>query len=77
MGSLGEVHEVLAHVAAGRLTPVIDSVLPISGIAEAHRRIEARDVFGKIVLDASEKLSNHVTLDLTGRSSRTHPRADT
>lgn len=50
MGSLGEVHEVLAHVAAGRLAPVIDSVLPLERIAEAHRRLEGRDVFGKIVL---------------------------
>ena len=51
MGSLGEVHEVLDHVAAGRLAPVVDSVLPLSRIAEAHRRLEGRDVFGKIVLD--------------------------
>jgi NADPH:quinone reductase-like Zn-dependent oxidoreductase len=50
MGSLGELHEVLAHVAAGRLAPVIDTVLPLSQVAEAHRRLEARDVFGKIVL---------------------------
>lgn len=51
MGSLGELHEVLGHVAAGRLLPVVDSVLPMSRIAEAHRRLEARDVFGKILLD--------------------------
>jgi len=50
MGGLGEVHEVLAHVAAGRLSPIVDSVLPLSQVAEAHRRLEARDVFGKIVL---------------------------
>lgn len=50
MGSLGELHAVLAHVAAGRLTPVVDSVLPLSKIADAHRRLEGRDVFGKIVL---------------------------
>lgn len=50
MGGLGEVHEVLAHVAAGRLVPVVDSVLPLSKIADAHRRLEGRDVFGKIVL---------------------------
>ncbi len=50
MGSLGEVHQVLAHVAAGRLRPVVDSVLPLSRVAEAHRRLEAREVFGKIVL---------------------------
>jgi NADPH:quinone reductase len=47
---LGEVHEVLGHVAAGRLAPVVDSVLPLSEVAEAHRRLEAREVFGKIVL---------------------------
>jgi NADPH:quinone reductase-like Zn-dependent oxidoreductase len=50
MGPLGEVHEVLGHVAAGRLAPVIDDVLPLSQVAEAHRRLEARDVFGKLVL---------------------------
>jgi len=50
MGSLGEVHEVLAHVVAGRLAPVIDAVLPLSQVAEGHRRLEAREVFGKIVL---------------------------
>lgn len=50
MGPLGEVHEVLGHVAAGRLAPVIDAVLPLSQVAEAHRRLEARDVFGKLVL---------------------------
>lgn len=51
MGSLGEVHEVLSHVAAGRLSPVIDSVLPMSEVGEAHRRLESRAVFGKLVLD--------------------------
>ena len=51
MGSLGELHEVLGHVASGRLAPVIDSVLPMSAVAEAHRRLEAREVFGKLVLD--------------------------
>jgi NADPH:quinone reductase-like Zn-dependent oxidoreductase len=50
MGSLGEVHDLLGHVAAGRLAPVIDSVLPLSRVAEGHRRIEAREAFGKIVV---------------------------
>ena len=51
MGSLGDVHRCLALVAEGHLEPVIDSVLPLSKVAEAHRRLEARDVFGKLVLD--------------------------
>ena len=41
---------VLGLVADGRLSPVIDSVLPLSEAAEGHRRLEARQVFGKIVL---------------------------
>lgn len=50
MGPLGAVHDLAGHVAAGRLKPVIDAVLPLSQVAEAHRRIEAREVFGKLVL---------------------------
>lgn len=50
MGSLGDVHRVLDLVAAGRLKPVVDSVLPLEQVAEAHRRLESREVFGKLVL---------------------------
>ncbi|GAB4536906.1 MAG: hypothetical protein Kow0063_22960 [Anaerolineae bacterium] len=41
---------VLHLVGEGRLKPVIDSVLPLPEAAEGHRRLEARRVFGKIVL---------------------------
>lgn len=41
---------VLRLVGEGKLCPVIDSVLPLSAAAEGHRRLEARQVFGKIVL---------------------------
>jgi NADPH:quinone reductase-like Zn-dependent oxidoreductase len=51
MGSLGEVHELMGHVGAGRLSPVVDSVIPLSKVADGHRRIEERKVFGKIVVD--------------------------
>jgi NADPH:quinone reductase-like Zn-dependent oxidoreductase len=50
MGSLGDVHRLVDLLAQGRLEPVIDAVLPRSQVAEAHRRIEAREVFGKLVL---------------------------
>lgn len=50
MGSLGDVHRLLDLVAAGRLEPVVDSVLALSQVSEAHRRLESREVFGKLVL---------------------------
>lgn len=37
-------------VARGVFRPVVDSVLPLEAVAEAHRRMEASDFFGKIVL---------------------------
>jgi NADPH:quinone reductase-like Zn-dependent oxidoreductase len=51
MGSLAELHEVFRHVETGRLHPVIDRVLPMEKIAEAHEALESRQVFGKIVLE--------------------------
>lgn len=50
MGSKAEVLEVFRHAAAGRLQPVVDAVLPLSEAREAQRRLEAREVFGKLVL---------------------------
>ena len=50
MGSLAELHEIIKHVEAGRLHPVVDRVLPLGEIAEAHRILENREAFGKIVL---------------------------
>jgi NADPH:quinone reductase-like Zn-dependent oxidoreductase len=50
MGSKGDLFEVLKHVAAGRLRPVIHTVMPLAEAASAHRMLEARQAFGKIVL---------------------------
>jgi putative PIG3 family NAD(P)H quinone oxidoreductase len=41
---------VWPHVAEGRLKPVIDMTFPLEQAAEAHRRMEAGDHVGKIVL---------------------------
>lgn len=45
-----EFSEVLGHLAAGRLKPVVDSIHPLDEGAEAFRRFDAPDLFGKIVL---------------------------
>lgn len=50
MGSRSELLHVASLVGAGRLRPVIDRVLPFDEVAEAHRLIESRAVFGKILL---------------------------
>jgi len=50
MGGAHELATVLSLVAAGRLRPVVDRVYPLERIAEAHRRLESREGFGKVVL---------------------------
>jgi NADPH:quinone reductase-like Zn-dependent oxidoreductase len=50
MGDFAELKEVVSLLEAGRLHPVIDRVYPIRDAQAAHRRIEAREHFGKIVL---------------------------
>lgn len=50
MGSTADLCEVLRHVEAGRLRPVVDRLLPLSEAREAQRLIEAREVCGKLVL---------------------------
>jgi len=41
---------VLAAAVRGELHPVVDDVLPLSAAAEAHRRMDAAGVFGRIVI---------------------------
>ena len=50
MGRRSELVEVLKFVRDGRLKPVVDRVMPLAQAADAHRRIEAREHFGKVVL---------------------------
>lgn len=51
MGPKGDLFEILRHVEAGRLRPVVDRVMPLWSAAEAHRLLEERKVFGKVVLE--------------------------
>jgi NADPH:quinone reductase-like Zn-dependent oxidoreductase len=51
MGSKADLLAVLGHIAAGRLEPVVHRVLPLAEAAEGHRILEAREAFGKVVLE--------------------------
>jgi len=50
MADFHELKEVLALLEAGHLHPVVDRVYPVREAADAHRRLEASEHFGKIVL---------------------------
>ncbi len=50
MGSKSELLDVMRLVEKKALKPVVDSVFPMEKAAEAHRRMESRKHFGKIVL---------------------------
>jgi NADPH2:quinone reductase len=47
--------DVLPLIAAGRVAPVIDSVLPLERAREAHERMERNDSFGKLVLSVGSR----------------------
>jgi len=50
MGSRRDLFEVLELFAQGKLRPVVDRVLPLADAANAHRLLEERRAFGKVVL---------------------------
>lgn len=50
MGRKPELIEAAEPFFAGRLTPVVDEVLPLSQARAAHERLESGQQFGKIVL---------------------------
>ena len=50
MGTLGELHEVLAIIGRRELHAVIDKVFPLAEIRAAHERLENKEQFGKIVV---------------------------
>jgi zinc-binding alcohol dehydrogenase/oxidoreductase len=54
LGSPREFDALLAHCAGASWRPVIDSAFPLEEAAEAHRRLDAPDRFGKVVLAIDE-----------------------
>ena len=51
MGSPREFAALLEMIDAGSWHPVVDSVRPLAEAADAHRRLESREHFGKLVLE--------------------------
>jgi NADPH:quinone reductase-like Zn-dependent oxidoreductase len=51
MGTKGELIDASRLLFSGRFRPVIDRVFPLAEAAEAQRRLERREQFGKIVLE--------------------------
>jgi len=50
MGTMGDLHEALGHVFAGRLKPVVDRTFPLQEVRAAHEYLESSRMFGKLVL---------------------------
>ncbi|HEY8375425.1 MAG TPA: zinc-binding dehydrogenase [Nannocystis sp.] len=50
MGSKALLFPILGHVERGALRPVVDRTFPLEQAAEAHRYLDRREQFGKVVL---------------------------
>lgn len=50
MGPKGDLFKILDFVNQKKLKPIVDKVLPLEKAQEAHRMMEEREQFGKIVL---------------------------
>ncbi len=50
MGTLGELHDVLKLIGAGKLKAVIDRTFPLAELRAAHEHLESKGRFGKVVI---------------------------
>ncbi|HEY4122629.1 MAG TPA: zinc-binding dehydrogenase, partial [Byssovorax sp.] len=50
MGSKGDLLAAIPLILAGKIKPQVDRAMPLWDAAEAHRALEAREIFGKVVL---------------------------
>lgn len=51
MGSKAAMFRVAELIGAGKLRPVVDRVFPLREAADAHRYLDRREQFGKVVLE--------------------------
>lgn len=50
MGGKSELEQVIKHLEAGRLKPVVDTIFPLEQARNAHQKMLDRKNFGKIIL---------------------------
>lgn len=53
MGTKGELLQAVPFFFQGKIAPVVDRTFPLAQAAEAQRHVEAREHFGKVVLEIS------------------------
>jgi len=68
-GALADSRALVEAIAAGRIEPVIDSVMPLSDNAAAEQRLEERKQFGKVVLVPDSVLASHGANQIESRLS--------
>lgn len=51
MGTTGDLLSAWREVEAGRIRPIVDRVMPMTGLGEAHGVLERREAFGKVVVE--------------------------
>jgi NADPH:quinone reductase-like Zn-dependent oxidoreductase len=54
MGTTSDLLAAWSEVRAGRIRPVVHTVLPIQRLAEGHALLENRAAFGKVVMEMDE-----------------------
>ncbi|MDR7521822.1 MAG: alcohol dehydrogenase catalytic domain-containing protein [Armatimonadota bacterium] len=50
MGNVSDLGAVMGAIFSGAIDPILHAVLPLDRIREAHRLMEAREHFGKVVM---------------------------
>ncbi len=50
MGNVGDLRAVMTAIFTGAISPILHAVMPLAQIREAHRLMEAREHFGKVVM---------------------------
>ncbi|MFN4182475.1 MAG: zinc-binding dehydrogenase, partial [bacterium] len=50
MGKKASLYRILRLVEEKKLRPIVDEIFPLQQAQQAHRKLESRNVFGKIIL---------------------------